>query len=161
MAAPAPGIGGAGPAPGRGGPPGGIGGGRGYGGGGQALGGNIYSIPGKLRATPSKSPYPFGVNPNPTPYPGQQYWNPYGSVEGFQNYHHPLLQWGRGDVFPGGTPDLTGFPSVPRVQEIANAQNALRGQGLFAPRGQGQGLQAQNPDIMSLLRQRLGMGGGY
>lgn len=155
MAGIAPGIGGAAPAPGRGGTqPGGIGG--------RSLGGGVYAVPAMLRGgRPPKAPLPYNPNPTLNPDPGNHYWNPYGSVEGFQNYHHPLLKWGRGDVFPGGRPDLTGFPSVSRVQEIANAQKAMAGQSLFAPRTGGTGITAQNPDILALLRERLGLGASY
>lgn len=158
MAAPLPGNPPGGP--GRGGY--GYGGLPGQGGGGRALGGGVYSVTAHLRALPSKSPWPMTPRSDLTPSPGPQFWNPYGSVEGFEHYQHPLLRWGRGgDTFPGGRPDLTGFPDVSRVQEISNAQRAMRGQGLFSPRGMGQGLEAQNPDILALLRERLGMGGGY
>lgn len=148
MAAPFPGI--SGPAPG--------GGGYLNPGGGRNIGGGTYSIPAQLRVQPGRSPRPLQPQFPQTIDYGHHFWNPYGSVEGFENYHHPLLKWGRGDVFPGGRPDLTGFPSVPRVQEIADAQNALRGQGMFAPRAMGRGLMSQNPDILQLLRERLGMG---
>jgi hypothetical protein len=106
---------------------------------------------------------PFGWNRDvPGTPPGGGYQNPYHSVEGFENYRHPLMRYGRGgDVFNEQPPNLErlGFPPIERVQEISRAQKALMGQSVFAPRSRGgQGLQAQNPDIMALLRERLGMG---
>lgn len=105
---------------------------------------------GRLGALPARRPVPDIPPPN--------YQNPYRDIEGFENYQHPLLRWGRGDTFPGGRVDLSGFPSHDRVQQISDAQRALRGQSLLAPRVMGRGLSAQNPDILELLRERLGMG---